>query len=80
MTRQRLSTAEELQGFRQVEEGGLVDSGAGGENGWMPVTEPGARLNINSVLSGYISNAGTTCTRGRKSLGFTYRRNGRRTR
>lgn len=31
-----------------------------------------AHLNINSVLSGYISNAGTTCTHGRKSLGFTY--------
>jgi len=28
------------------------------------------RLNINSVLSGYISNAATTCTPAGKSLGF----------
>lgn len=42
----------ELQGFRQVE---------GGRSRSQLHRNPGARLNINSVLNGYISNAGTTC-------------------
>lgn len=66
MTRQRLSTVGNFKGF------GKSGGRGGGRLGWMLVTEPDAHLNINSVLSGYISNAGTTCTHGRKSLGFTY--------
>jgi len=40
----------------------------GGGECWLRSTS--VRLNINSVLSGYISNAAATCTPARKSLGF----------
>ncbi|EZA51296.1 hypothetical protein X777_09974, partial [Ooceraea biroi] len=72
VTRQRLSTVGNFKGFGKSMGGRRRrgwEMGGGGSGGcWLRSTS--ARLNINSVLSGYISNAATTCTRDRKSLGF----------
>lgn len=63
--------SRELEGFRQA-----VGERSGEEAGGCWLQNPSTRLNINSVLSGYIRNAGTTWTHGRKSLGFACRWNG----